>query len=154
MEKIVRISEYIGLVFVIILSLLTVSDVAGRYFFNSPVRGGLEMTELLLGCMVAFALIVVTNRGEHIVIDTLVGKLSRSVQRAVLMVTNLFSVLLFAIFTWQGTLYSLQSMEKEEFTPVLEIPIYPFKFLFFFGGFLTLLVVVIQTVRSFRHIRG
>ncbi|HTQ73723.1 MAG TPA: TRAP transporter small permease [Burkholderiales bacterium] len=53
------------------LMLLTCVDVVGRYFFNTPVTGGFEMTELLLAALIFAGLPLVTLRSEHIVVDLL-----------------------------------------------------------------------------------
>jgi len=53
------------------LMLLTCADVVGRYFFNRPVTGGFEMTELLLAALIFAGLPLVTLRSEHIVVDLL-----------------------------------------------------------------------------------
>jgi TRAP-type C4-dicarboxylate transport system permease small subunit len=53
------------------LMLLTCVDVVGRYFFNKPVTGGFEMTEVLLAALIFTGLPLVTLRSEHIVVDLL-----------------------------------------------------------------------------------
>lgn len=50
---------------------LTCADVVGRYFFSSPIRGGFEITEMLLAGLVFTALPLVTLRGEHVTVDLL-----------------------------------------------------------------------------------
>jgi TRAP-type C4-dicarboxylate transport system permease small subunit len=51
------------------LMAVTCVDVVGRYFFNHPVYGGLELTEILLAGMIFSALPLVSARSEHVVID-------------------------------------------------------------------------------------
>lgn len=53
------------------LMILTCVDVVGRYFFNSPVHGGFEITEMLLAGLIFSALPLVTLRGEHVTVDLL-----------------------------------------------------------------------------------
>jgi len=53
------------------LMLLTCVDVVGRYFFNKPVMGGFELTEMLLAALIFAGLPLVTLRGEHIIVDIL-----------------------------------------------------------------------------------
>jgi len=52
-----------------LLMLLTCVDVAARYFFNSPIYGGFEVTEMLLAAMIFAGLPVVTLRNEHVTVD-------------------------------------------------------------------------------------
>jgi TRAP-type C4-dicarboxylate transport system permease small subunit len=51
------------------LMLLTCIDVVGRYFFNKPVTGGFELTEVLLASLIFAGLPLVTLRGDHITVD-------------------------------------------------------------------------------------
>jgi TRAP-type C4-dicarboxylate transport system permease small subunit len=53
------------------LMILTCVDVVGRYFFNSPVHGGFELTEMLLATLIFCALPIVTLRAEHVSVDRL-----------------------------------------------------------------------------------
>ena len=51
------------------LMLLPCVDVVGRYFFNKPVTGGFELTEMLLAALIFAGLPLVTLRGDHITVD-------------------------------------------------------------------------------------
>src|SRR5262245_35692307 len=51
------------------LMLITCVDVIGRYFFNHPLWGGFELTEMLLAALIFAGLPLVTLRNEHVVVD-------------------------------------------------------------------------------------
>jgi TRAP-type C4-dicarboxylate transport system permease small subunit len=53
------------------LMALTCVDVIGRYFFNSPVHGGFEITEMLLAVLIFSGLPLVTLRNDHVTVDVL-----------------------------------------------------------------------------------
>jgi TRAP-type C4-dicarboxylate transport system permease small subunit len=53
------------------LMALTCVDVVARYFFNSPVYGGFEITEMLLAVLIFSGLPLVTLRNEHVTVDVL-----------------------------------------------------------------------------------
>jgi TRAP-type transport system small permease protein len=53
------------------MMLLTTADVTGRYFFNSPILGAVELTQLMLAALVFLSLPVVCWRQEHISVDLL-----------------------------------------------------------------------------------
>jgi TRAP-type C4-dicarboxylate transport system permease small subunit len=53
------------------LMTLTCVDVIGRYFFNMPVTGGFELTEMMLASLIFFGLPLVTIRNDHIMVDLL-----------------------------------------------------------------------------------
>ena len=50
---------------------LTCVDVVGRYFFDRPIFGGFELTEMALAAMIFLGLPLVTLRNEHITVDVL-----------------------------------------------------------------------------------
>jgi len=54
-----------------LMMLVTAVDVAGRYLFNRPLAGGFELTELMLAALIYCGLPLVSQRREHIVVDTL-----------------------------------------------------------------------------------
>lgn len=49
-----------------VMMAVTAVDVCGRYFFNSPLQGGYELTQILMLSVVFAALPSVTRRTEHI----------------------------------------------------------------------------------------
>ncbi|MBH8581355.1 TRAP transporter small permease [Bisbaumannia pacifica] len=53
------------------LMLLTTADVTGRYFFNHPILGTVELTQLMLAAVVFLSLPVVCWREAHISVDLL-----------------------------------------------------------------------------------
>jgi TRAP-type C4-dicarboxylate transport system permease small subunit len=53
------------------MMLLTTADVGGRYFFNSPILGAVELTQLMLAALVFLSLPVVCWRQEHVSVDLL-----------------------------------------------------------------------------------
>jgi TRAP-type C4-dicarboxylate transport system permease small subunit len=60
---------YLAAAVLFALMLLTCADVAGRYFFNAPIWGGFEVTEMLLAALIFAGLPLVTLRNEHVTVD-------------------------------------------------------------------------------------
>jgi len=60
---------------------VTAVDVIGRYVFNKPLAGGFEITEMLLAALIYCGLPLVSQRREHIVIDTFDPLMSARVKR-------------------------------------------------------------------------
>ena len=53
------------------LMLLTTADVVGRYFFNLPILGTVELTQQMLAAVVFLSLPVACWREEHVSVDLL-----------------------------------------------------------------------------------
>ena len=64
-----------------LMMMLTAVDVIGRYLFNAPVNGGFELTEMMLAALIYCGLPLVSQRREHIVIDTFDTFMSPKVKR-------------------------------------------------------------------------
>jgi TRAP-type C4-dicarboxylate transport system permease small subunit len=62
---------YVAGILLFCLMTLTCVDVIGRYFFNTPVTGGFELTEMMLAALIFFGLPLVTIRNEHVMVDLL-----------------------------------------------------------------------------------
>lgn len=55
----------------LLMMVITCIDVIGRYLFNKPLVGGVELIEVLLGIMIFMALPVISWRNEQVVVDIL-----------------------------------------------------------------------------------
>ena len=62
---------------IFILMVLTVIDVIGRYFFNQPLKGNVEISRLLLMVSMLLPIAYIQRRGEHIGVDILTDWLKR-----------------------------------------------------------------------------
>jgi TRAP-type transport system small permease protein len=61
---------------------LTFFDVGGRKILSQSIPGSLELTELLMVVVIFGALPLVSQRGEHVVFDSLDSYLPEGVRRA------------------------------------------------------------------------
>lgn len=64
-----RILGGLAATFLLVLMLITLVDVVGRYGFNSPVNGSFEITELLLAAIIFSALPLVVAKDQNITVD-------------------------------------------------------------------------------------
>ncbi len=103
------------------MMMLTVTDVVLRSFFNLPVRGTLEIIELLLAATFFLALPAAFLRGEHIVvdlIDPIVGRRVTMLKRA----GELVAVVIIAVMAWQGWKAARDTLVFGDVTSDLELP--------------------------------
>jgi TRAP-type transport system small permease protein len=106
-----------------LFALMTVTcvDVIGRYFFNRPVYGGLELTEILLACMIFSALPIVCRHGEHISVD-LIALRPRWARAAQHVVVNLLGMVIAGFLAHQLWLRAAQLGRAGETTMQIRIP--------------------------------
>ncbi len=118
--------------------LLITADVMGRYLFNSPIPGTLEVTEFFLCIIVFGGLTYLEIRGEHIRILLIYSRLSANHQFALNVFAKGVGILFFGLMTWQTCLNALHSFTTQEATwGEVSVPLWIGK-AFVFLGCLTL----------------
>lgn len=88
---------------------LITADVMGRYFFNSPIPGTLEVTEFLLCIIVFGGLSYLEIRGEHVRVLLVYSRLSARIRFAFSVFAKGLGFAFFGLMTWQvlgNTIYS------------------------------------------------
>jgi TRAP-type transport system small permease protein len=103
------------------MMLVTVADVLLRATMSRPIRGTLEIVELLLACTFFLALPASFLREEHIVVDIVDGVAPRSVP-ALRRIAGVFGVVLMAVMAWQGWLAARDTLVFNDVTSDLAIP--------------------------------
>ena len=108
---------------------ITAVDVAGRYLLNMPLKGGFEMTELLLAALIYCGLPLVSWRREHIVIDTFDRYFPPRLKRALDVIAE---VICAATLAGVGYLIFRRAARVAEYgdtTNVLKLPLAPIVYL-------------------------
>src|SRR5512147_1008737 len=94
-DSLTRVLNWVGYLSLTGLVLLTSADVFGRYFFNSPVLGAVEITELSMAILAGFAMLYTTTQRMHISVDLFFVRFSK---RAQIIVDGFGSLLGFVIW--------------------------------------------------------
>ncbi len=118
----------------ILLMLLTTADVAGRYFFNSPINGVFDLTHFAVSMMTFLGLAYCGYRGGHVVIELLYDKLPPAARRVLNRGINLAGCILFALIAWRTAVQSIDVREMGEASQMMEIPLFPLYCLVAFGS--------------------
>lgn len=135
-----------GAVFLALMVLITTVDVIGRYIFNTPLRGSLEMIEFLMVGIGAFGLGWATLKNVHISVDILVQNFKQGLQICFDIATLIMCLVIFGIISWQSVAEAFNSMlVYEDVSEILKIPVYPFYFILAFG-FITLGIAIIFNI--------
>jgi len=138
-------------IFLVALALLTLADVLGRYVFNFPVRGAVELTEAIMVGTIFTGIVLATEAHQHVTVDLLTMKLGprgRRIQLAFsLLLACIVSALLGAV-TWTQALAALDYGDK---TTMLGLPMAPQVFFMSAFLFLNALVYVAHLWRLWRR---
>ncbi|MCC6211540.1 MAG: TRAP transporter small permease [Burkholderiales bacterium] len=112
-----------GLMF--LLMALTCVDVAGRYFLKIPVRGGLELTEILMTLIVFAGLPLVTARHEHVTVDFLDAFLPEPLKRVLGWAIDALGMTCLTVAAWQLWVRAARAAAAGDTTAQLKIAIAP-----------------------------
>lgn len=107
------------------LALLTCVDVVARYWFNSPVNGAYELTEMMLCALVFSALPMTTARGEHVEVDLFASMAGRHLRRFLYALGNAISALVLFALSWRLGVHGARLVEEGAVTNSLELPLGP-----------------------------
>ena len=119
----------VAAVVLFVLMMLTAVDVTGRYVFNRPLPGAFEITEMMLAALIYCGLPLVSQRREHIVIDTFDQLMSRSVKRGLDIAAEvLCSAALFGL-AWLVFRRAARVLDYGDTTTVLTLPLAPVAYL-------------------------
>ncbi len=108
----------------LVLMGLTCVDVTGRYLFNLPLPGGIELTELGMGALIFTSLPLVTMRRQHVRVD-MIELLPAGWRPAQQAVVDLISAGCVAVVGWQLWIKAGDMTHTGETTASLQIALYP-----------------------------
>ncbi len=118
---------FVGGVALVLMMLLTISDVILREF-RRPIVGTYELVGYLAVAVLGFSIPYTTSIRSHVVVDFFVKKLSAKVQHLLLVVTRCAGILLFSFMGYDLVLMGRDYCRSGEVSPTLQFPFYPFIF--------------------------
>jgi TRAP-type C4-dicarboxylate transport system permease small subunit len=110
----------------LVMMALTFFDVVARYLFNRPIRGGFELTELVLLVLIFAGLPLVSHGDEHVTMDFIDRMLPARAVAILIRVVHALVAALFFFLTWQMILKANRIAGYGDTTDVLRIPVGPF----------------------------
>ena len=109
-----------------LMMLLTFVDVVARYLFNFPLRGGFEVTELMLLVLIFAGLPLVSHADEHVTMDFIDRLLPPAALRRLARAVHALCAALMFFLTWQMWLKARTIGGYGDTTDVIKIPVSPF----------------------------
>jgi TRAP-type C4-dicarboxylate transport system permease small subunit len=150
-----RVIFMIGGLFVMFLALITIIDVVARYFFNNPIRGSIELSELTMATVIFLCFGYSFTERAHISLEIVTMRLSSKLQLLLERITRLLTVIFLVLMMWQGAMRAIS--QRSSYTYLWHIPKFPFALLVSFGcalGLLSLIGHICFDSRSSKVERG
>jgi len=132
------------------LGVITVVDVGGRYLFNRPLLGAVEMSEFLMVFLSFGALALAELRNSHITVDFFVCTLPKRAQALLEAVVALIGIAFWSFVAWRAAVHSSRLFNNGEVTANLTLPTWPFYLAVVVGCGLLALALFGRVWRSLR----
>ena len=113
-------------VILFLMMLLTFVDVVARYLFNFPLRGGFEVTELMLLVLIFAGLPLVSHADEHVTMDFIDRLLPPRGVRIVVRAAHALCAATMFFLAWQMWIKAGRISAAGDYTDVAKIPYGPF----------------------------
>ena len=123
---------------------LTFVDVVARYLFNSPIRGGFEITELVLLVLIFAGLPLVSHGDEHVTMDFIDRMLPARAVAVLIRAVHALVAAMFLFLTWQMWIKAARIAGYGDTTDVLRITVGPFVY------FMTAMIALTALVHVFK----
>ncbi len=139
----------IGSVFIMVAMLLTVADVIGRRFFNSPIYGSYEIGSMILVIVVFSTVTYCQLLKGHVSIDLLVSRLNQKTQYIINIFVYILFLATYSILTWRLFVFAVETFNKNEVKIIKEtilLPVYPFVFIAAIGCTLLALIIFMHLI--------
>lgn len=126
----VKVINWFGYITLTAIVLITCVDVVGRYFFNKPLQGTTEITEISMGILAGFAAFYTSIIGGHINVDILTNKLSRRTQVILIRFGSFIGFVIWALISYRVFWYGIGTSRLPfgNTSDILHIPLAPVQY--------------------------
>lgn len=120
--------EWIGLIGLLLVMVITCVDVVGSKLFRSPLFGALDIVMLAQLVAISFAAAYALILGKHVSVEFFVTLLPKGLQAFVACIISFLGFTLFALIAWRLCVYGYDLQTWEEVSATALIPLYPFAY--------------------------
>lgn len=140
--------EWVGVIGILTMMVITCLDVMGSKLFLHPVFGSIDIVVLSQVVAVSFGAASALILGRHIQVEFFVVLLPEKAQAVVDVVVNALGLFLFVLIVWRLTLYGQYMQTGGEVSATARIPLYPFAYGIAFACTPVCVVFLLDLVKS------
>lgn len=140
--------NYISLLSMFSMMMLTVADVFMRKVFNNSILGTVEVTELMMIIVIFFALSRTELLDGNVKVDLVLSHFTPRIQALFDMITQLCCLLLFVLVTLSSLQYAEMMRASSEVSQDLLIPIWPFVYVIVLGTAMLTMALLIRFLEA------
>ena len=135
-------------VFLTAMAAITVIDVAGRYLFNAPLKGGYEIVQYLMALTVCAALPLASRSESHLTVSLVTGRFRGALRRVHRFVILMVSAAALALIAWRMMAQAAVLERTGAQSGSLRLPLAPIAEAMAWLGWLSVAVVVVLMLRA------
>ena len=140
--------------FVLLLMILVVADITGRYLFNSPVPMAYEFGSFMLVFIVFLALASTQRMGAHIRVEFVTLRLPPRARACLDILAYCLGIMVYATILWRGFGWAYTSWQVGDYVAgLINIPRYPSQFAVPLGAAILCLQFVADVARRLQDLR-
>lgn len=122
-----RVLFSIGVLMLLGMMFIGAFDVIGRYFFDHPLRGALEWSQLLMAGVALLAWGHVQGQKGHISVELIVQRYPGRSKKVIQALTLVLIVLFFGVMSWKSMGIALRVLQEGRNLEVVPLPQFPFR---------------------------
>lgn len=139
-----------GILCLLGMALIIIINVVGRYFFRSPLVATVELVGIAGALLISLSLLPCEVARRNISVPILTSKLSQGVLKVFNFSSYILSLLIVGVYVFTGAGLAFEMLTKREKTPVLELPVPIFRFIWVFGCILLFAVLLVHLIETLR----
>lgn len=150
-SRIVKAFGMASVVLLAVMMMLTVVDVTLRYLFDSPIIGGMELTEYIMVCVGTLGLAWCALQGAHIKVELIVSRFPPRLQKVMDSFNYILLIAVSGLIASQTFVRAGTVRELGVASAMLDVPQYPFVLVSSFSYlllFLTSIMLIIHAISS------
>jgi len=151
-----HIEDWLNLASVFIIMFLmffATTEILGRYIFNAPVPGHVEIVELIMAGVVFLGIAYTERVGGHVRMELFITRVLKGrayhIAEAITTALSLFVYIFIVVYTFKFALFSLQ---MGDVTAYINWPTWPSKFAIPLGGFFLCIRFVIELIQHISQV--
>ncbi len=126
LEKVIHVLGTLAAVLIITIMILTTSDVIARYVIGSPLKGSVEISEILFLSAVYLGLSYTQLFREHVGVDLFISHLSSKPRLVLETIMLSLAFFTYGLLAWRGAGAFWTSLETGEYRwGLISIPLWP-----------------------------
>ena len=139
--------RYVCMSLLFFMMVLGTCDVMGRYLFNKPILGTLEIFEILLPAIVLLGLGYTQGNHAHVRVELFVSRLSLRKQTILNVFSNGCALFISILILWRGWLLTTVYLRMGRTIPTIDVPMFLPQLLVPLGALMLILVLIVQMIQ-------